>query len=853
YSQQNLTTLLQKEVPFRFNDALAAQFQAYGHLGSVHQLFTSLTGNRVLAEFSWLLDWPKLDDARRRELYSKYACHELHFFLARKSPDFFKAVVLPHLASKRDKTFMDEYLLGMDLSRYLDPWHYENLNTLEKLLLAERIAADQPAARRRTEDWMNIQPVDRQRDLFLFETALRGRVLNGRGGPFQGRYGVVAAIKDSISENDMDGDGFVESGESGKTIGELELIKRQERTRVAMDAEAEGDLLFGRQDFAGALERYQNGLNVIPNTVSSGADRRRIISKFAKAAVIHARELGHRGEFLKAKSLLSTVLGEDLDPNYRDAQTLLKNLDDPERFNPAKVQSLAQTEEVKLHFQQALGFYDLGQFKEAEDEFNRILAIDSYNTAARRGLERTQRQVQNYIKSARDEQRLRSLKAIDGLWVDAVPGEKNLSLNAPAGGDDYQTNARMGVDWRHSVDKVETEGRATRLLGGVDYDAKDSEAASVTGAGPAAAKNLSGLGAGDGTRGFVSDRAFYKRQQQALGFEGGRLFRQMDKTKEWTEQNYYNLRITEQNAALVPLNRFWRDYAVRDVKKPFVSTNIADAAGTFTEMVLALAVLDLPFPAEAVPGKSETKDNVLTLTPAGGGVLFHQEVRPAEVDNAGAKLLVSQNFYREGDRYIEEGGEKLDKFVSAEFLVGVVYGCQVVVTNPSSTTQRLDALFQIPAGAVPVKATRRVQSLPVQIEPYRTQTLDFHFYFPEPGTFAHFPVHLSRNAKTAASASPFVFNVVAKPQKEDPASWEYVSQRGSSNEVLTFLANHNLYFLDLDRMLWRMKDADFFRRAIAHLKSRHVFHPVVWSYAVLHNATPYLTEYLMSTSLSALC
>jgi hypothetical protein len=146
-----------------------------------------------------------------------------------------------------------------------------------------------------------------------------------------------------------------------------------------------------------------------------------------------------------------------------------------------------------------------------------------------------------------------------------------------------------------------------------------------------------------------------------------------------------------------------------------------------------------------------------------------------------------------------------------------------------------------------------VQSLPVQIEPYRTQTLDFHFYFPEPGTFTHFPVHLSRNAKTAASASPFVFNVVAKPQKEDPASWEYVSQRGSSNEVLTFLANHNLYFLDLDRMLWRMKDADFFRRAIAHLKSRHVFHPAVWSYAVLHNATPYLTEYLMSTSLPALC
>ena len=30
-----------------------------------------------------------------------------------------------------------------------------------------------------------------------------------------------------------------------------------------------------------------------------------------------------------------------------------------------------------------------------------------------------------------------------------------------------------------------------------------------------------------------------------------------------------------------------------------------------------------------------------------------------------------------------ENGEQVDKFVTEEFLVGVVYGCQVVVTNPT--------------------------------------------------------------------------------------------------------------------------------------------------------------------------
>src|SRR6185436_20432618 len=101
FSQQNRITLLEKDTTFRFDDALAAQFQSLGHLGSVHQLFLNLTQNPLLAEFSWLLEWPAFDDAKKRQLYSKYACHELHFFLSRKDPKFFVAVIKPFLASRR--------------------------------------------------------------------------------------------------------------------------------------------------------------------------------------------------------------------------------------------------------------------------------------------------------------------------------------------------------------------------------------------------------------------------------------------------------------------------------------------------------------------------------------------------------------------------------------------------------------------------------------------------------------------------------------------------------------------------------------------------------------------------------
>ena len=48
----------------------------------------------------------------------------------------------PYLANKKDKTFLDHWLLGDDLSEYLEPWEYGRLNTVERVLLAQRIAGE---------------------------------------------------------------------------------------------------------------------------------------------------------------------------------------------------------------------------------------------------------------------------------------------------------------------------------------------------------------------------------------------------------------------------------------------------------------------------------------------------------------------------------------------------------------------------------------------------------------------------------------------------------------------------------------------------------------------------------------
>ena len=81
--------------------------------------------------------------------------------------------------------------------------------------------------------------------------------------------------------------------------------------------------------------------------------------------------------------------------------------------------------------------------------------------------------------------------------------------------------------------------------------------------------------------------------------------------------------------------------------------------------------------------------------------MFHEEIRAAEPAAGDTPILVSQNFFRLDDRYRIVNNQQVDKYVTDEFLVQTVYGCQVVVTNPTSSPQKLTLLLQIPQGAHP--------------------------------------------------------------------------------------------------------------------------------------------------------
>ncbi len=623
FTQQKQVTVLEAGKAFTIADISGSRFQSYDSLSKVFAFYTTLSKNPTLTQFGFILGWPKLKVEEKRKLYSENACHELSFFISRKDPQFFEEAVKPYLRNKKDKTFLDHYLLGNDVSGYLKPWEYSRLNTVERVLLAQRVPGERTKATRHLDDMLRLLPPNIDKELFNFDVGVDGTLLAADGN--------VLAIK---------------LMEQKSTLARLENLKAFDPSGLPQPTGAMGGSGPG-------------GFGVTPSAAAP------------------------------------------------------------------------------------------------------------------------------------------------------MPGMPAINSPEPAAKKPSSDHREGGMK-RDESKKEQAGGEADKQMG-VDFSASNLE------------------------RNFFDEGENKRREIR-------QLYRKLDPTKEWAENNYYNTRIHQQIASLVPVADFWHDYAKHEAKAPFLTRHVADAHRNFTEMMFALSVLDLPFEA----GKHDVQfaDGQMTLTPAGPVIAFHEEVRPAAGAGGQLPILISENFYRHGDRYREENGEKYDKFITEEFLTHVVYGSQIVVTNPTSSRQKLTVLLQLPLGAIPVLSGQFTRSLPLDLEPYRTQTVDYFFYFPAAGKFPHFPAHVAKNEQHVGAAQTMTFNVVAKATREDTESWDWMSQNGTNEGVLAFLNRENVRALSLEKIAFRMKDREFYEAAIKLLNDRHQFNPTLWSYSIHHADVPTIRQYL---------
>ncbi len=91
YTQQKQISVLPAGQTFTLHDIATGKFESYDSLARVYTLYRTLSNDSTLAEFSFITKWPTFELDKKRELYSKYASHELSFFLFKKDPE-----LLPH-------------------------------------------------------------------------------------------------------------------------------------------------------------------------------------------------------------------------------------------------------------------------------------------------------------------------------------------------------------------------------------------------------------------------------------------------------------------------------------------------------------------------------------------------------------------------------------------------------------------------------------------------------------------------------------------------------------------------------------------------------------------------------------
>jgi len=577
FTEQEQVTVLTKGGTLKIPDLLNSQFEVYDHLGSVYRYFLTLKNDPTLREFGFITKWSRMTGDEKRSKYSEYACHELSFFLSRKDPKFFTEVVRPHLANKKDGTFMDDYLLGRPLEKYQEAYHYARLNVVERILLSQK---------------------DEKR-LDALSLDLRNRL--------------------ALRKSDLD--------QSSRWFG------------VAVGGGAFGNTYAGRKrDAVSALSKDEQKENV------------------------------------------DLALGDTFSAD---------------RGSPA-----ATDKSKKMLKRQAAELQDLNE------------------------------------KLVRD----------------------------PA------------------------EGAVDAFSSGNRLPARDAI----------------------------------------------QLYRALEPTKEWAENNYYHLRPKQQNYSLIDENHFWLDLADHGLKPGFGSRHLGEVTGNFAEMMLALACLDLPFTAPDHTDKIEKGS--LDFTAGGNVLFFHREVKEAGMAANRPPLLVSQSYFQLNDRFRMENGQKIDKFITEEFVRGLVYGAQVVVTNPTSSRQRLDILTQLPKGAIAVLGQRDTATQPVVLQPYATHRLEIAFYFPASGEYPVYPAHLSRAGEVVAHADTMIFKVVDEPTTVDQTSWAWMSQWGEEDAVLNSLETGNLHAIDLTKIAWRCRgSADFFGKALAVLKMRGIYDATLQGYAVSHN------------------
>lgn len=204
------------------------------------------------------------------------------------------------------------------------------------------------------------------------------------------------------------------------TVATAESARRVMAMRDAMLQVQEARTDYAAKRYTDAVEHYRNALAVMPQSDETKSRITFIKDSLSDALIARAIDYRSVGRYEEAVSFLKEAV--ELSPKNERAKVELVHTQDSVRHNPALTpQHVANVEEVNRLLTLGYGELDLGNYDKATAAFEGVLQIDSYNTAARKGIENVQKRRSNYYATAHDSARAKALAEVDAMWEEPLP------------------------------------------------------------------------------------------------------------------------------------------------------------------------------------------------------------------------------------------------------------------------------------------------------------------------------------------------------------------------------------------------------------------------------------------------
>jgi len=204
---------------------------------------------------------------------------------------------------------------------------------------------------------------------------------------------------------------------STESVADRALARREADAGRAEAAIEAGDAAMKQRDYETAFAQYKAAADLLPESPVAHHLRRVALNGLDDAACALAEQRISEGRYQDAENLCKAVLDEKYDPDCHRAVVLLAHLEDPDYYNKTITPRFrGDVEEVKNLFTEAQGYYDTGRYDKAYESYDKILNLDPYNIAARKGQEEVENRRDKYAVEGYEHTRAKLLWEVDNGW-----------------------------------------------------------------------------------------------------------------------------------------------------------------------------------------------------------------------------------------------------------------------------------------------------------------------------------------------------------------------------------------------------------------------------------------------------